>query len=192
MAYAIIHDAKVWDPYSDTYTLSLTPSNTVVETVVTPLIPRVNPILQTYPHVRKIYDVTTLYPTYYDSGIGKNPLAQYETNDEVRKIFLDKWLHKYFPNLLRMLKVENGHVKVLSPEEAKTNDISNDTESDYYKKRDFIGFEILSLSKNRKVMIAIIKKTGMKWYDLLHNKHYVAKQIAKYVEKKLKEMQNTK
>jgi hypothetical protein len=68
------------------------------------------------------------------------------------------------------------------------NDISKDSVEDLEKKSDFIGSEILTLSKNFKLLNAFVMKNNLKWYDLPHNEHYVRKEQAKYVEKKLDEM----
>lgn len=128
------------------------------------------------------------YPYYYDTGIGDNPLAQHETNVDLRYLFLDKWLYDDHPEILRMLKVSGNSVTVLSQSESEKNDISSDSESDLEKKSDFIGSNILTLSKNKKIMSEIIRKNNVKWYMLEHMRSYVSKQQGKYVKKKLEEM----
>jgi len=126
---------------------------------------------------------------YYDSGIGENPLAQHETNVDLRYKFLDKWIYDDFPDILRMLKVEGNKVTVLSKADAEKNDISKDSESDLEKKSDYIGTEILTLNKNKKILNALCIKNNMKYYDLPHNEHYVRKAQGKYVKAKLSENQ---
>jgi len=142
-------------------------------------------------NVTSLINPASMY--YYDSGIGENPLAQHETNQDLRYKFLDKWLyedHDACIQILKMLKVVDGRVKVLSKSEAKNNDISKDSEKDLELKADFIGFEILSLSKNRKILDTLIIKNNLKWYDLPHNESYVRKAQAKYVLSKLEDMQS--
>ena len=88
-----------------------------------------------------------------------------------------------------MLKSSGGEIIVLSSEEADKNDISKDTDKILEDKIDFIGSKILTYTKNKKILLSIINKnTGIKYYDLPHNVHYVKKEQAKYVKSKLKEM----
>jgi len=147
-----------------------------------PIVPRV----VTNFGVTSIYNPRSLY--YYDSGIGENPLARHETNTDLRYKFLDKWLLEDNQDILRMLKVDGNHVKVLSKEEAEKNDISKDSEKDVDKKADFIGYEILTLHKNGKILDALCMKNNLKYYDLPYNEHFVRKAQAKYVKSKLEEM----
>jgi len=179
-------------PSSTTYApLSPRLSTIVVEDVVTPILP-VRSISSRYPYINTGFGVASIFqPTsayYYDSGIGENPIAQHDTNTDLRYRFLDKWMYKFFPDILRMLKVDNNTVHVLSESDTKNNDISKDSESDLEKKSDFIGSEILSISKNRKILNALVNKNNLKWYDLPHNKLFVMKAQGKYVKKKLEEM----
>jgi hypothetical protein len=186
-------------------------SKVVIEDIVTPLIPvrtpfnsYLNPLLDPLlnplakpliiPKVVTGLGVTSLYgPTnafYYDSGIGENSLAQYETNEDLRYKFLDKWLYdKEGAELLRMLKVDGNSVRVVSKSEAEKNDISKDSESDLEKKSDFIAYEILSLLKNKKILDALCMKNNLKYYDLPHNEYFVKRAQIKYVKKKLEELQ---
>lgn len=174
-------------PSSTTYT-PLSPSAVIVEDIITPILPN-TPYYNLYPTFanRYINPNNSLY--YYDSGIGENPIVQNTINSDLRYKFLDKWLHEDYQEILRYLKVENSHVKVLSKAEMEQNDISKDTQDDYNKKSDFIGFEILTLSKNKKILDSIVNKNNLKYYDLPHNSHFVKKEQAKYVTKKIKHMQ---
>jgi hypothetical protein len=153
--------------------------------------PLYNPIV--VPKVVTGFGVTNIFnpsnPFYYDSGIGDNPLAQHETNEDLRFKFLDKWLYDSFPDILRMLKIEGNSVVVLSKSAAEKNDISKDSESDLEKKSDFIGREILTLRKNKKILDALCRKNNLKYYDLPHNEHFVRKAQGRYVRGKLEEMQ---
>ncbi len=196
-------------------TLSPLSPNIVIEDVVTPIMPSLyspslySPSLYTQSLIKPslmtptktifspYYNTTSLYGPkigaqqysyYYDTGIGENPLAQHETNQDLRYLFLDKWLYDDHSEILRMLKVEGNLVKVLSQSEAEKNNISSDSESDLEKKSDFIGSNILTLSKNKKIMNEIIRKNNVKWYMLEHMRSYVSKQQGKYVKKKLEEM----
>jgi hypothetical protein len=120
---------------------------------------------------------------YYDSGVGSNPLAQHETNEYLRYKFLDSELVEEHKDLLSMLKVEGGSVKV-----AKDKG-SVGSSSDVEKKVDFIGNEILTRSKNMKVLKKIIEKNyHLKFYDLPHNLDLVFSTQAKYVKSKLRDM----
>lgn len=125
----------------------------------------------------------------YDSGIGRNPLVQDEINNDMRYKFLDKFLYEDYEDIVKRLKVSDGKVRVVSKSESQTNDISKDTISDLEKKSDFIGDEILTISKVAKIMRKILQKTtNLRYYDLPHNEYYVMKAFAKYIRSKLDEM----
>ena len=129
-------------------------------------------------------------PFYYDSGIGENPLAQHETNKDLRYRFLDKWLYNDDnQHILKMLRVDGKSVKVVSKSETERNDISKDSAQDLERKSDFIGEEILTLGKNKKILDALCRKNSIKYYDLPYNQKYVQRAQARYVKKKLEEMQ---
>jgi len=136
--------------------------------------------------VSSVYNPNNLF--YYDS-IGNNPLAVHKINTDLRYKFLDKWLHKDHSDILKMLRVDNGSVKVLSKSETEKNDIGKDSEKDLEKKSDYIGTEILTLGKNKKILWALCQKNNIRYYDLPHNEHYVSKSQARYVRRKLGEMQ---
>jgi len=185
-------------PTSTTYTpLSSSNSDLFFDNIISPIIPTRNIMSITRPNVllprvvsnlgvTSVYRPSELY--YYDSGIGENALAQYETNTDLRYKFLDKWLYDDFPDILRMLKVEDNSVRVLSKEEAEKNDISKDSESDLEKKSNFIAREILTISKNKKILDALVRKNKLRYYDLPHAKFFVRKAQGKYVMKKLEKM----
>jgi hypothetical protein len=186
-------------PTSTTITPLSPTTSVIVEDIITPIIPARSFVSTTlnFPRAVTRFGLSTIFQPssafYYDSGIGENPIAQHETNEDLRYEFLDKWIYDDFPEILRMLKVQGDTVKVLSASEAKNNDISKDSEKDLEKKSDFIGSEILTLSKSRKVLQAFVDKhSHIKWYDLPHNKHYVKKEQGKYVKRKLEEMQSGK
>lgn len=183
--------------YSPSTVSVLTPS-VVVDSVVSPIISPVSPIIVSKPYLSVYPSVaisTYTYPGYssafyYDSGIGDNPYTQHEINKDLRYKFLDKYLHEDYPEILRMLKYSDGSVSVLSKNEAEKNDISKDTESVHREKVDFIGSKILTYSKNQKILQSIVNKNaGIKFYDLPHNSHYVKKEQAKYIMKKLKNIE---
>lgn len=200
-------------PESSTYTPFSSPVTTsvVVEDILTPVSSPILPvsplfqgpnvvlntgrtILSNIPRVSVVGNlgVSTVYNPnslfYYDS-IGDNPLATHKINTDLRYKFLDKWLHRDHSDILKMLRVDNGSVKVLSKSEAEKNDISKDSEKDLEKKSDFIGSEILTLGKNKKILTALCHKNNIRYYDLPHNEHYVSKSQARYVRRKLAEMQ---
>lgn len=198
-------------PSSTTYTPLSPASNVIVQDIVTPILPvrqtlqyqtvngtytgvpipgvtavPVVPRVITGTTIKTVYGPTNMY--YYDSGIGENPLAQHDMNSYLRYKFLDRWLTEHYQDILRSLKVSGNSVKVLSKQEAEKNDISKDSEEDVIKKVDFIGAEILSLSKNKKLLDALCMKNNLKYYDLPSNEYYVRKAQSKYVIKKLDEM----
>ena len=170
---------------------TLTPGIIINSATLTPVIstrPYTNVYSTIYPYPSII--TAPLYNTsiYYD-GIGDNPFVEHKINTELRYKFLDKYLHEDYPDILRMLKSSGGEIIVLSSEEADKNDISKDTDKILEDKIDFIGSKILTYTKNKKILLSIINKnTGIKYYDLPHNVHYVKKEQAKYVKSKLKEM----
>ena len=143
------------------------------------------------PYAYNPYASNPYMTRYYDSGIGENPLAIHEINVDLRFKFLDKWLFSHYPHILRMLKVNGATVNVLSKTDAESNDISKDTDVDLEKKSDFIGNNILTLSKNKKILNALCEKNNIKYYDILpDNTYFVRKAQSKYILKKLTEMQN--
>lgn len=162
---------------------------------VSPILPSLNPYF-----IRPVTTVTSMpiVPTsstvfrppgssiyYMDSGLGSNPFVQNQINTELRDKFLEKWLYVDYPDILRMLRVENGDVKVLSKEQAESNDISKDSEIDLTRKSKYIGHNILTTRKNLKILQAFLEKNYLKWYDLPHNEKYVRREQAKYVKHKL-------
>lgn len=193
------------------YAKSSTPlasSSVVIEETVTPILPILShgpQIHQTINHrFRVVPDLSVAHGLYgapyynsiyygdrYESGIGESRLAQRETNIEIRYKFLDKWLFGEFREILKMLKVDGNFIKVIPKNEIADNDISKDTEADLIKKSDFIGMEILTLRKNKKILDALCEKNNFKYYDLLHKPYeeYVRKAQNKYVRKQLEKMQ---
>lgn len=181
-------------PTSTTYT-PLSPSAVIVEDIVTPIIPT-RPMLNLYPYSRVVSNIglTTVLPNtafYYNSGIGDNPIAQHEINIDLRYKFLDKWLNEDYQDILRMLKVSGSNVKVLSSSGIEGNDISKDDEATIDAKSDFIGYKILTISKNKKILDSLVAKNNIMYYDLPHNEHFVKKEQAKYIRRKLKELQKS-
>lgn len=202
-------------PTDTTYSPFTSSSSLVVEDIVTPITPIIpyasRTIFSNIPTVGVVgynngfnynygYNYNNGYPSiykvnsqgmyYYDSGIGENPLARHETNVDMRYKFLDKWLYnEEHQDLLKMLKVDGRSVKVLSKNESEKNDISKDSAAELEAKSDFIGDEILTLKKNRKILDAICRKNTLKYYDLPHNEKYVYRAQGRYVKSKLEEMQ---
>jgi hypothetical protein len=124
---------------------------------------------------------------YYDTGVGDTPLARHETNEYLRYKFLDNALIEDYPEILDMLKISDGVVKPAS----KSDSSKSDSENDVKKKIDFIGTEILTKSKNMKILKQIIKKNyNLRLYNLADNLDLVSSTQAKYVKKKIREMRN--
>lgn len=160
----------------------------VIEDKYTPIIPNTKKsVIYSNP-----YGKVTIMPqqnnSYYYDSIADNPIAKHTINADLRYKFLDKWLYSS-SKILRMLKVDNGNVRVLSVIESEKNDISKDSEDDLLKKSDFIGDRILSFSKNSKILDAICRKNNLRYYDLPHNERYVRHEQEKYVKRKLSNMQ---
>lgn len=141
----------------------------------------------------------TIFPTVYPSAvsgpyvydaIGDNPIAFSKVNRNMRYLFLDKWLYRDFPQILKMLKITDGSVSVISKNDEASNDISTDSQDDLQAKSDFIGENILTSSKNKKILYKLMKTKLLKIYDMDHNPQIVKKAQKKYVIDKLKEMQN--
>ncbi len=122
---------------------------------------------------------------YHDSGIGDNPIVIHNITSKLRYKFLDKWLYDDCEKILKLLKIRDGKVTVLSSQETEKNDISKDTNDDLMKKSDFIGYEILPLRKTAKILRAFAAKNNIKFYDIPYNESYVKRSIIKYVFKKL-------
>lgn len=120
---------------------------------------------------------------YYDTGAGSSGLAKHETNEYLRYKFLDNALVKEYKDILNMLKVVDGVVKP-SKDGADGSDQKN-----VEKKVDFIGNEILTRSKNLKILEKIIQKNyHIRFFDLVHNQDLVFSTQAKYIKKKIREM----
>lgn len=167
----IINTATV---VSSTPIVALEPLYPVVNVTESKLFPTVTTLLNP--------SSSTFY--YYDSGIGSNPLAQHETNDYLRYKFLDKELVHEYKDILAMLKVDNGVVSVVKDGKGDVG-----SSEDVKKKIDFIGHEILTNSKNMKILKKIIEKNyHLRFYDLPHNEDVVFSTQAKYVKQKLREM----
>lgn len=135
-------------------------------------------------------DIVSLYPSsqltyYYDTGIGTNPLAQHEVNEYLRYKFLDHELIHDYKDILKMLKVEDKRVTVMTGK----GEGEIGTESEVEKKIDFIGNEILTRSKNMKILQQITTKNyHIHFYDLPHNPDLVFSTQAKYVKQKIRDL----
>lgn len=177
--------------YKTGYHMGLPIAQPVVQHIGLP--PLAIPVAQPVNLVSGIGLTTVLRPQGYyydyDSGIGENPLARHQVNEDLRYRFLDKWLYENYQDILRRLKVsDNKNVKVLSKEDAEQNDISKDSEEILQAKSDFIGYNVLTYSKNMKLLIAMCQKNNIKFYDLPHNHSHVRHEQAKYVKKHLDQM----
>jgi hypothetical protein len=123
---------------------------------------------------------------YYDSGISSNPIARHDINKDIRHRFLDKWLYSDYPNILRMMRVnDKGNVEILSKEDSKNNDISKDSAKVHQIKSDYIGYNILTYEKNMKIMSAFCQKNNIPFFDLPLNHRYIRHEQGKYVKKYL-------
>lgn len=130
-------------------------------------------------------------PYFYDA-IGNNPIVEHNVNRQMRYKFLDKWLYKDFPEILKMMKVDNGTVRVISKDEERNNDTSKDSVSDNQAKSDYIAHNVLTANKNRKILIELKRKHVIKIFDMNINTHFVKRAQKKYVIKKLNELRGTK
>jgi hypothetical protein len=171
--------------------------------VVTPVVPilnvtspyspffkTVNTVVSPILDLKPVSTVTTFtsyrpYSAFEYDSISDNPVALDMTNKELRYKFLDKWIHDHHTDILKMMKIVNNYVVVISDKEADSNDISKDTEKDYEQKIDFIGNNILTRDKNKKILFKICSKNRLKIFDLPHNEHIVRKAQSRYVKSKL-------
>jgi len=167
--------------------LIVTPNNVIYNNnIVSPIVPVVRPVVQV-PIYRPLINVPYIRPYFYtSSGIDENPIAVNDVVVEARHKYLDKWLYE-FSETLQLLKIENGRVVVISYEESKTNDISKDSRRDLEQKSDYIGDEILTLSKCKKILSLFCHKNNFKFYDIPHESRYVKKALNKYIVGKLRE-----
>jgi hypothetical protein len=125
------------------------------------------------------------------SSLETDPVVQYRVTKYIRYKFLDRWIPKYFENLLMLLSVDSkGNVKVLSKDDSGKNDISKDTERDIENKIDFIGDRILTFTKCYKILKKFSSRNNILFYELTKRllQPHVRKQLGKYVSKKLKSM----
>ena len=136
-----------------------------------------------------LYEVSKTYDNIYiDNGLGESPIVRYDITKETRNQFLNKWLYRY-PDILNMLIVKNGKVSVASKEEMKTNETATNTRADLEEKSSFIGYEILTFDKCKKILSKFCIKNTIGFYDIPHNHNPVKKTLAHYVKKHLREMQ---
>ena len=127
----------------------------------------------------------------YDAGIGTNEWPRRQVNIEMRDIFFNKFYE--YSEILHLLKIVDGVVVVVkSSEEAQQNDISKDTVSALEQKKEYVRYNILTLSKNRKLLDEICRKNKLNNYDLPHNKYAVLHEQKKYIIKKLKQLRDAK
>lgn len=122
------------------------------------------------------------YDLYVD---GLSEYAHIEINKAMRKAFLHDYLHEEYDDILNKLKVVKGKVRVAGAKEK----VAKDTKETLKKKVKFIGSDILTNSKNMKVLISIVKKNKhILFADLINNPDLVANTQAKYIKKRIKEM----
>lgn len=151
---------------------------------IDPLFPSVSVDNRLFPTVTTMLNPNSSTYYYYDSGIGLSPLAKHQTNEYLRYKFLDNALVKDYKHILTMLRVDNGSVSVVKGDKGEVG-----SSKDVEKKVDFISNEILTRSKNMKILEKIVQKNPhIKFYDLSHNPDLVFSTQSKYVKNKLKEM----
>lgn len=164
----------------------------VEETILTPVMQPFQPLYPTIT-VRDSNLVPTIvlpntyqYP-YTNHGVidYTSPLARHEINEYLRYKFLDDKLVEDYQSILDRLTISDGMVK---PAAKGSLDKSN-SEKDIKKKIDFIGTEILTTSKNMKILNKIVESNSqIPFSNLPKMVNYVTSQQAKYVEAKIKEM----
>jgi hypothetical protein len=148
-----------------------------------------------YPHVSTVSTVSAnlpyagypSYPSYpYPYYMADtSELGKHDINEYLRYKFLDSALVKEHKDILQMLTVKDGMVKPLP--EGSTD--SGDSNKDVEKKVDFIGNEILTRSKNLKILEKIVEKNfNLKFFNLPQNEDSVFGTQAKYVKQKIREL----
>lgn len=139
--------------------------------------------------------LTSFFNPYYNNinyGIGESGLVRHNVNEYTRYKFLDHYLIKDYKNILAMLKIDNNMVVPVG-ENDKTIDPSTEFEENITKKIDYIGFNILTLTKNMKIIDKILKKNRtIGIYDLPHMTDYVASAQSKYVKDKIRKNRNNR
>ncbi len=151
-------------------------------------------IVSMFDPLRPVLTVSSVHASDIESGLNYDPLAQEQIRDYIHNTFLNKWLPKDFPSVLRHLKVVDGKVKVVQYSSSKDKDgnkiVDETSKEDNEKKLDFIEEHILDKHRTRKVLVKIITENNMKWYNLPHNEGLVKNFLAHYVKGKLEEMVN--
>ncbi len=172
------------DPLSPIAPLSpFSPFSTVTQSVVV----NNNPLTITTP----IGPVITTRPTYVvdiDTGMDDNFIVQRDVTKYFLYITLDKWLYTEFPNVLKYLVVERGHVRVVKSEDEKEkNKVSNNSSEELEMKADYIEDNVLDEKTMREVLMRIMRELGIRWYNLPHREPIVMDVVEKYLKKKLRE-----
>ena len=79
-------------------------------------------IVSMFDPLRPVLTVTSVHASDIESGLNYDPLAQEQIRDYIHNTFLNKWLPKDFPSVLRHLKVVDGKVKVVQYSSSKDKD----------------------------------------------------------------------
>ena len=182
-------------PYSTTtvlspltpITLSPAPPITTMSAVSQSVIVNNDPLTVVTPIGPVLYNLPNRYVVDVDTGMNDNYIVQRDVTLSIMYKALDKWLYNDFPNVLKYLVVDKGHVRVVkSMNEKENNKVSNDSVSDLERKSDYIGDNILTERSTREILIRIMRELGLKWYELPHREQLLKDVIEKYIKKKLK------
>jgi len=182
-------------PYSSTtvlspltpITLSPAPPIATISTVSQSVIVNNDPLTVVTPIGPVLYNIPNRYIVDVDTGMNDNYIVQRDVTLSIMYKALDKWLYDDFPNVLKYLVVDKGHVRVVkSMQEKENNKVSNDSVSDLERKSDYIGDNILTERSTRDILIRIMRELGLKWYELPHREQLLKDVIEKYIKKKLK------
>lgn len=123
------------------------------------------------------------------TGVNDNYLVQENITKFYLYKFIDVWLYKETPYLLKYIVIENDKARIVKNDKEKDSvEVSKDTKKELGLKADFIQENILSTHNVRKLLIRIMNELGVKWYDLPYKEHLVFDVIERYVRRKLKNM----
>ncbi len=120
----------------------------------------------------------------------------YENQKEILNYFwhktMDQWIfEKELSDVFKILKVENDNVVVLKNlEEINKNNILNDSDIIFQKKKEFIGANIFTKSELKHILKKLIIR-GIPWYDLEKKWPYTVKHlVTKYITSQVRSLIN--
>lgn len=151
--------------------------------------------IPTYPNLPIISSVNPIisFPLHPSLDLNKDRKLQ----EMMTKFFyyktLDKWLKKEkdMLELLNYLRVTNGNVEVITPEQKNTQ--GNDNQQLIDTKVNFIEKNVLSKDDVYRILKKFVRETSTNWYDLEEKGTYFVKEIIKkFIKNKFKDVLENK